>query len=241
MWHAYYSNGGPPTGGAVPPATDYVDAVLALSPTAYWRLGDASGNATDSSGNGYTLTAGGTPTYGAAGWTTDGDDAITFDADWFTLSDAAWMDVGTNDWSMSWVMKRSGTPAAAEAILGHDGQGSAGEWALHLTAISTRFQVRCGAAYNLNFTGTVYDDVLHHFVLTCDRSADATLYLDGSSVGTVTISADVATDLTNTRALWMGARSATPSYPFVGTLDEVAFWNGTLLTSGNVSTIYGAR
>lgn len=37
--------------------------ILALSPLAYWKLDEASGNFADSSGNGVTLTANGTPVY----------------------------------------------------------------------------------------------------------------------------------------------------------------------------------
>ena len=94
----------------------YAQTLIAMAPTAYWRLGESSGNAADSSGNGYTLTAGGSPTYSAAGWANGGDTAITFDVDWFTASDAAWMDIGTGDWSVSWCMKRSGTPATQMQI-----------------------------------------------------------------------------------------------------------------------------
>ena len=242
MWNAYYATGGgAPADASVPPATAYAAAVLALSPTAYWRLGDASGNATDSSGNTHHLTAGGTPTYGAAGWASDGNGAIAFDADWFSASNASWMNPGLSDWSLSWVMKHSGTPSARRQILGHQGTGDAGEWGVQLETLSYRLILRADAAYSLDFSGTVYDDAFHHFVVACDRSASATVYIDGSSAGTVDISSGVALDLTNSTSLFMGARSTSPSYPFVGTLDEVVFWNGYLVTSADAATLYGAR
>jgi hypothetical protein len=52
--------------------TAYDDGVLSLEPTAYWPCDEASGNLTDDTGNGWTFTASGTPTYQASGPTIDG-------------------------------------------------------------------------------------------------------------------------------------------------------------------------
>lgn len=241
--YAYYYH--PPTepGTAVAPAeTTYYDAVMALSPTGYWRMGEASGNLADSSGNGLSLTVTGSPTYGATGWASDGDDAITLSGtQWFSRADEDAFDIGTNDYSLSWVMKRSGTPSTEMTVFGHDGQGYDGEWDVHLSGLSNLIVVRVyNTGYNLFHTATLYDDALHHCVVTCDRSANAVLYVDGAAAGTADISAQVSADLTNARPFVLGG--AGDSYrPLTATLDEAVYWKTRLLTSGEVSTLYGAR
>lgn len=242
LWQDIGTNNPPPT----PPGDTYAETLIAMAPTAYWRLGESSGNAADSSGNGYTLTAGGTPTYSVSGWPGDGDTAITFDADWFTASDAAWMDVGTADFTIAWCMKHAaGWPTAHERILGHDGQGNTGQWTVYLRASVddyVRLNLDATADYNFVTSANLLDDGnWHHCVLSVDRSGNGVLYVDGNAEDTVDVSASSSLDLTNTRALWLGARSAVPSEPYVGSLDEVAFWNGTALSSTEVATLYAAR
>lgn len=51
--------------------------ILALSPLAYWKLDEVSGNFADSSGNGVTLTKSGTPVYSRASLLKNGDGAGT--------------------------------------------------------------------------------------------------------------------------------------------------------------------
>jgi hypothetical protein len=65
---------------AAPAASAYSAAVLADSPLAYYRLGEASGTTmTDSSGNSRNGTYAGSPTLGAPGLVTgDSDTAVTF-------------------------------------------------------------------------------------------------------------------------------------------------------------------
>lgn len=68
------------------PTLTHSEAVLALSPLAYYRMLEASGNIADSSGNGYTGTPVGTLTYGVTGPV---DGAIDFGgAGQFNLSSA---------------------------------------------------------------------------------------------------------------------------------------------------------
>src|SRR3990172_11850583 len=232
LWRLLWQTIGGP---AAPPAEGgqtYAEAVMALVPTAYWRLGEASGNLADSSGNSHTLTAVGL-TYDAAGWTGDSDGACTWggSGDYASVADHADWDIGTADCSISWVLKRSGTPVAEEAIIGHDNNGNAGEWGGFLSTSPNLIVVKPGAAdFNLTHTATLYDDVLHHCTITFDRSGVATLYVDTVNAGSVDISAKVAVALDNATTLWVGARGAT-SWNLTGTLDELVFWQSRLLTS----------
>src|SRR3989304_2594307 len=91
-----------------------------------------------------------------------------------------------------------GPPAAEEAIIGHDNNGNAGEWGVFLPTSSNLIVVKLDAAnYNLTHTATLYDDVLHHCTVTCDRSGVATLFVDSVNAGSVDISAKVAVALDN--------------------------------------------
>lgn len=63
----------------IPPNETYAQRVLRDGAVAYYRLGEASGDILDSSGNAQTGTASGTPTYAVAGALGDGNTAITFD------------------------------------------------------------------------------------------------------------------------------------------------------------------
>src|SRR3990167_10304778 len=164
LWRLLWQTIGGP---AAPPAEGgqtCAEAVLDLVPTAYWRLGEASGAPADSSGNGHTLTVGGSPAYDAAGWTGDSDGAMTFDGlDYLSNADHADWDIGTSDFTVSWVLKRSGTPAAQEAIIGHDGQGFSGEWQVSLSPTSSLILLQLDTQnFNLSHTAPLYDDVLHH-------------------------------------------------------------------------------
>jgi hypothetical protein len=240
---------------ASPPEVTYPEALIALSPTTYWRLGDASGNAQDSSGNARHLTAGGTPTYSTAGWAGDGGTGISFDADHFTLGDAAWMDFGTNDFTIVFVMRHaSGWPAANEQIIGHDGQGNLGQWMVYLIGSGPdqiRLRMNHPTTGVTNVTFTTAADLLDSgswvwCTIACDRSANAVLYVNGTTLGAgleyaQDASAAVGYDLTNARALWLGASSAVPDIPYVGDLCEVALWNGTLLSQAQLQALYDAR
>ena len=111
-----------------PSGLTYPQAVLALSPTAYWRLGDASGSITDSSGNGYDMASNGAPAYGQTGWASDSSTAIYLNgSDYFSLADASWMDLGTDDFSIAFALKFPSWAGAYCNILGHDSLGAAGE------------------------------------------------------------------------------------------------------------------
>ena len=233
FWLQSLSSNPPPAGGG---GLTYAQHVATLSPTAYWRCGDASGSLTDSSGNGYDLTnVVGSTTYGVTGWTGDGDDAIQFDAagDYFRQADANWMDVGTSDWSFSWVAKMSSWPGASD-IVAHDGGGTPGEWAVQYGGTTDQIAIRTGATYTLISSVSLADGDWHHCVVAVDRSGSATLYVDGSSAGTVDVSASVSSDLTNTSNIWVG-------YDLVAYIDEMVFWNNRLISSSEALAMYNAQ
>lgn len=222
----------------------YEDTVLSYSPILYARMGDASGSLADISGNALDLSTDGTVAYGQAGWAGDGSGAVAWagSGDYAYHVDDAAFDIGTSDFSIIVCLKRNGTPGSEETIIGRDGNGNAGEWGFFLSTAATLVVVRLdGSTFNLfhSADASIYDDTFHHLVLTFDRDANATLYFDGSSVGSVAISSKSAAALDNALTLWVGARGAS-SQNLNGALCELAVIP-SLLSSGDVADIYAAR
>ncbi len=230
----------PPPGGS-----DFATTVLALSPSAYWRLGESVGaTAVDE-----TATQDGTyldsPTLGVAGLTSD-DTAVTFaTADGVSAADNADWDFGTGDFTLMWGMKRSGTwPAVVEFLMGHDGDGGTGSWAVNINTgtegrLDLRFETTAYVVRSVTPSSTVLSDGSWHLCfITADRDANAEFWIDGVSQWTVSIAASSAVDLTNTRVLYLGRRAA--GNTFIGSMDEVAIWKGTLLSSTDISAIQAA-
>lgn len=246
----YYREGASAPPFSYPAGGDtFEEAVLALTPDAYWRLGESSGNAADSSGNSRTLTAGGTITYGEAGWAGDGDTAMTFTSgDSLTRADEALWDVGTSDFTVMWAHKVGPGWPTDQQLIGHDGQGFAGEWYVRMSATTDAIRIRLQDAV----TGTLTTDFVTtadsldtgawvFCVITFDRSGNAILYVDGYTEYTQDISSASAYNVTNARALWLAGNSASGARDYLGSLDEVAFWKGTLLTQSQVRALYDAR
>jgi hypothetical protein len=232
----------------------FADEVLALNPVAYWRMGEASGNLADSSGNGYTLTTNGTPTYGQTGFTdsADSNDAIGFAANAaFSDGDEDDYDFGTGDFTLMVAVKMSdkGTWDADEQLMGHPGQGVAGEWWLRLDDYLTDLltlrlaDATSGSAdYTFLTSSTPLDDGSWHLVvLACDRSGLAYCYVDGYEVDTTNISSSASYDVTNTGNLYIGARNTSGGTQYTGDLDEIAIFKGVVLSAAQVETLWNAR
>jgi hypothetical protein len=221
----------------------FAAAVLALSPTRYYRLGEPSGtNAVDATGT-QDATYTNTPTLGVAGITTDGDTGITLasgSSQYVTATDHADYDVGTNDWSVMFGLYVSSWPAGNMGIINRDGYGG-GAWGITIVGGSNGYYrvVMNGLDYLLDVGASAGSGAWRFIGISVDRSASATLYLAGTSADTVDVSAAVATDLQRTAPLYIG-RNAAGIY-LDGSLDEVAFWNGYLVQASEWATLEAAR
>jgi hypothetical protein len=227
------------------PGSSFADAVLALSPTRYYRLGEPSGTtAVDETGT-QNASYENTPTLGVSGITTDGDTGITLasaSTQYVTATDHADYDVGTNDWSlMLGLYYPSAWPTLNEFLVIRDGFNT-GAWGFYVVG-GTNGLYRAymsGSDYNLTTGATGGYGAWRFLGLSVDRSGNATLYIDGSSVATANVSGQVATDLQRTAPLYIGRYSGAGNY-LNGSVDEVAFWNGYLMTGSDWSTLQGAR
>jgi hypothetical protein len=225
---SYVASGGGGGGG-------YSAAVLADSPLAYWRLGDASGTAcVDSSGNGRDGTYAGSPTLGTTGLLTgDSDTAVTFDGtnDKVDITYGSWMDAGAT--------------ITVEAIIKTNASGTRLIIDRDKGASSPRvFQFRLNNGvlefYKIGGTGgvvgalsplTYNDNVKHHVAATYDGT-NIKLYVAGSLVKTQSAAGDLGAAAAY-MSLGVNTSSGDNSW-FSGVMDEAAYY-GTALSGARIA------
>ena len=88
-------------------------------------------------------------------------------------------------------------------------------------------------------SGDYRDGSWHHVAVTIAASAStATVYIDGSSVGTTSIGSGSSIDAEEGGAI--GARTpSSPQFYFTGQLDEIMVWN-TVISTSNITTLANA-
>lgn len=211
-----------------------------LSPSSYWRLGETASPFLDTMGTSIKFSGAGTYyTYQAGPFTPADDDyALNFDGstgyatagDFYTFS-------GTASHSGSvWV--RPFTFPANARILSKE-QTSTG-WLLRTSATGVvAMERRNGAGTDTAQTaaGTLTSLVWTHVGWTYDGS-NIRLYINGALA---TTQASTRSQSTNTQSLTMARRSDSAASYFHGTLDELAIWDGTVLTAADMAAIYGAK
>lgn len=180
-------------GMGVAGATSYPAVVLADAPLGWWRLNESSGATSfaDSSGNSHALTISGTPTFGATPPPGTGGGAVTFTGSQYaSVATPSWFSAGSA-WTLeAWVKTTSATGMGiltrddiAEAASGADRmiqlELSSGKPATELFNGSTNFVVAASA---------IADGGWHHLAVTYGANT-GTVYVDGTSVGTCSLTA----------------------------------------------------
>jgi len=192
--------------------------------------------------------------YDGANWRGYNSDGITFN---FSGSNthsgvfdgsADWVVVGTvgdlntsSDFSFTAWFNLDGTPSN-ESLMGA-GSGSTSNMVWIAINNSTSIRIGVGNAFDdftvstLTTNGTQW----YHLAATVSGTT-ATLYLDGSSVGSATCSSPTSTAFNDLR---LGALNGTGSFggntnPFGGYLDEMSIFNRAI-TSTEVSNIYNNK
>jgi hypothetical protein len=220
----------------------YVSEVLADSPLAYWRLGEASGTtAADASGNSRTGTYVNTPTLGVAGLqTNDADTAMSIASNTgqiMSATSAAWMDVSSISVEV-FVKFSSATDATnGDAIVSRFNSPNFNWLVWRNTSSQLAFQIRntSGTVYNVSSSSVVTVGTTYHVVATYNGTS-CVLYVDGTQVATTPVTGTVQTGGGNLEiGRYSGTNTTTPG----ATIDEVAVY-GTALTSTRVSTHYGS-
>jgi RHS repeat-associated protein len=209
----------------------YETDVLGDSPSIYYRLGDSSGTtATDSSGNSYNGTYGGSTTLGVSGAiTSDGDTAVSQGSTGTPVTYTGGSGISTGNASRSAeVWYKTSTSGGQPFEWGKAGTQTA--FGLILTS-NTNVELE-DWTYGLNFRSPrpLVDGNWHYLVVTYDGST-ATVYLDGASLGSQSFGHTMAT---TSDTLTVGS-DVTGSESINGSVDEFAAYS-SVLTPAEVAT-----
>lgn len=202
------------------PLGTFAQTVLAQNRLFWLRLGEASGNFADSSGNSRTFTANGTITYGI-GSLTEGDklnNAIKPNGTtgYLSIADAAWMDVGTITLPLAW----SGT-GINQTLIDRDDGSSNRFWRLEVDANGLlRFAINftTGSPTRKMFIAPVkVNDGQPHLIQASYDKSFVSLYIDGGRVLHV---AETRVMATGAQAIRVGVNGASTNFSS-GIFDEV--------------------
>lgn len=197
----------------------------------YWKLDEASGNATDSVASNILTDTGVSRTTGIIN---NGGDFVAASGDYFDGGDIAGMDVGTGDFAFSlWFQTATDGDATLLAKIVDD--GTTGGIAIRLRPTNTIwiFQANiAGTPVSITFDYT--NGQWNHLVVTRSGSTLKS-YVNGAE----TSSSSDSTNINNSAAFRLGRLSGAYTNYFNGQIDEVGFWSRNL-TAGEVTSLYNA-
>lgn len=137
--------------------------------------------------------------------------------------------------SVSMWCKLDDTTATDTLIGSWDGTNN--QWRVRRTSGNWNFVCHNGSTDDTATSATANNTSWHHIVAVrdpADSGSELRLYVDGSSAATA---ASASMDTTQSSYFAIGGYG-TLSETFDGSLAQIAFWNGTALTSTQVTAIY---
>ncbi|HUW17278.1 MAG TPA: hypothetical protein VMW94_09395 [Actinomycetes bacterium] len=242
--YAYQSSGTATKDEHTPPSGSTFDtAVLGLTDIRfYYKLSEGSGTDMYDAAGSNDGTYAGAPTLTAAGPTTDGDYGATFngtDQYGYVSHDSAF-NFGTSDMTIGAFIKDASWPSASSWVVAHHGDGDSGTWEMYQRDTVVNMATRGPGGSPTIYSTTGLDDGAWHLVgFSADRDGNLQWYDNGAASGSpVSISASSATALDFTGTLWVGRRQ---SAGYSSASIARVFGCGSLLSSGDWSTLYAAR
>ncbi|MFF3317355.1 LamG-like jellyroll fold domain-containing protein [Streptomyces sp. NPDC003035] len=225
-------------------SSSYADAVIGSGPLGYWRLGERTGaSAFSSVGDGMDGSYLDGTHLGSPGAFADGDDtSVTFDgtADAAVKVPAEALGTTTSPSIELWfkTTKPGVLVSQQNAELGT--QPTDYRPMLNVDAAGKLRGQLVGGSVIMTSSATVTDDKWHHAVLTSGKGAQA-LYLDGAVVGI----SQLDPDLKRMPHMYIGGGWSAPGWDggtagernFEGQIDEVAFYDKSLVTFRASSTV----
>lgn len=202
---------------------------------AYWKLDEASGNATDATGNGYTLTQTGTLTRAAA-LINNGASYTTSASNYLSTSSLLGTTTGSAVSMSIWAKWASETTSDRDiCTISYPTSGSTLRILYEYNGGTRRIRAYRGGSSTTfcDKTGNYGNNVWHHFVFTYDGT-NLKLYVDngtaitGTNTGNGTITVVTGFELAIFNASYA---------PTNGLVDEVGFWSRAL-TSAEVTELY---
>jgi hypothetical protein len=224
--------------------TAYSDGVLTLNPDAYWPLNDASGNIADVTGNGWTGTAGGTPTYSQTGPTIDSEaqSAILFGTD-DRFSVSANVDDGVgSDMTLSLWLASSAATDGYPVAMSTSGSGNRswevywpGDGGIHLYTYQTD-----GATSESTIQAGfgVHNDGNWHHVVIWRTGGQWYMSRNGGTADTDSTPTGTWKGAT-TDPFVIGAQSSAGALGFEGSLAHVAYWKSDIGASSRTKLYTG--
>jgi hypothetical protein len=141
-------------------------------------------------------------------------------------------------WSVSTWIKPNFTSGTSQACIFADGGARRAYMSYNGTTYTAYLRQSGGAFIILTSSGHAIHDTWTHIAYTRDSSTStATMYINGSQVATVTDGGDVAN---KQQPSYIGCRNTSGSLPFKGKIDEFGWWDGTALSSSDVTAIYNS-
>lgn len=223
------------THGLISPALE--DAILALSPTGYWRLNGASGDLVDSAGD-EDATVTGSPTYSV---TSDVPvhigTAMTFSGDGQYGTTSADIPDPTESMSVLALIRTTDETAGFRFAVGRGGTGGGHSWGLGLhSSHVARFVVTQanGSAHAQATIANALNDGEWHLIAGTFDGTTMRLYRD--------LASNSSTSLTGTWQKDSNAGVQIAAYgsdeEWVGDLAHIVYWADRVLTSDEVANLY---
>jgi len=219
--------------------------ISALNPGAWWRFDETSGTALlDETANGVDATWLNSPTLGVTGLVSgDSSTAVTLNGtdQYATIDTAADLDILTQDFAIELLVKTTQTTGNKAYLDRRVNGGTADGYLVGMTdGVPTMFITKSGVIYQRTATSSVADGNPHHIVFNFKRGAGE-IWVDGveESTGDALTSSTITNVTTVAR---IGTRTVgTSSYTaFGGTMDELVFYDGAVLSAEQVAAHFAA-
>jgi hypothetical protein len=218
----------------VGPVADIRATQQATDHVAHWRLDELRGTTATDAADRHAGQLAGAPMWTTGHPGTNG--GLSFDGvdDHVSFGDV--LDMGTHDWTVAaWVKVDPSAPNYGTLIAKDAGWIG---WDLHTDATG-RLAARLSAGATANVTATSLDPLplgrWVHVAAVYDRSANLTLYVDGTPAGSASIATAEDFDIGNDLILYLGRRAQSDAF-FRGVLDDVKVYSWAL-TGGDIGQL----
>lgn len=190
----------------------FQDQLVAAGYTTCWMHGEPSGTSCVDFIGAVNATYAGGVTLAQPGFVAGFTSAL-FDGvdDQASAADNAAFDLGTGDFTLSGIIQVASLSGSTFTIMGHDGNGGAGDWQLRL--INGLFSCRFAGGNAYQSASQISVGVPHRWCFSADRNGNGLFIIDGVLDATRDISADVATSLTDASTLYIGRRLSAQWFP----------------------------
>jgi hypothetical protein len=217
----------------------YREILAALSPTHYWHFDETSGTTADDAVGSADGTYQGSPTLGATGLIAEGNAATFAGNKNVTVADDADFKNFTSI-SIAFVMNLSGSMSAGSGFMTHhetQPETTAGSWYFSYWSSWLFFGGGNGTANQEIAQAASFNTGQRYHVGMVYTGSVVRFYVDGAQVGPDQAISGVGGNVSTATVRLAGEN---PLGWFPGTMDELAYWKNTALTSANFTAMAGS-